>query len=252
MDMRYVEKINMDDINALALIALAGLIHASFQLSVSTLTLLSGHAIGAKTSRRRLLKLISGFTSGTVLMTALLLSGAVLWTQLLFKLEITPIAWASTCGFLIGLSLAIWIFYYRKGPGTSLWLPRGMARYLLGRTKATSSSAEALGLGMTSVVAELLFIAGPIAVTGLLLFELKPLSQLAGLSIYLLVSLLPFLFVAGRIAGGHSIAAIQRWRSANKGFLQFIAGLGLIVLAFCVYVSQLSESAAIMESGLYQ
>ena len=235
----------MDALTPLTAIALAGLIHASFQLSISTLTLLSGHAIGKKSTRTRLLKLVGGFSFGTVLMTLLILSSTALWLQITFGNNTPEIIWATVCGFLVGLSVAVWIFYYRREPGTSLWIPRGLARYLVHRTKATRVTAEALGLGMTSVIGELLFIAGPIIVSALLLIQLDPLLQVAGMGIYALCSLLPFLFVALLISSGYNIGKIQRWRMSNKGFLQFIAGLGLIVLAFCVYVSQVSQGAAV-------
>ncbi len=239
----------MDVISPLATIALAGLIHASFQLSISTLTLLSGHAIGKKASHLRLVKLVGGFSFGAVIMTLLIVSSTTLWLQIAFDRTVPPVAWATVCGFLVGLSAAVWLFYYRKEPGTSLWLPRGLARYLLNRTKKTRVTAEAIALGMTSVVAEILFIAGPIAVTALLLLQLKPQWQVAGIAIYAVTSLLPFLFVAARISGGYNISKVQRWRANNKGFLQFIAGCGLIVLAFCVYVNQVTDGAAIINGG---
>lgn len=239
----------MDAISPLATIALAGFIHASFQLSISTLTLLGSRAVGAKVTHVRLLKLVGGFTVGAVIMTLLVVSFAAWWLQAAFASTVPALAWAMVCGFLLGLCAAVWIFYYRREPGTSLWIPRGLARYLLSRTKATHVTAEALSLGMTSVLAELLFIAGPVVVTALLLIELDPHWQLAGLAVYALTSLLPFVVVSVLIANGYNIGKIQRWRSNNKGFLQFIAGCGLIVLAFCVYVNKVSDGAAFIGGG---
>lgn len=236
----------MDTITPLATIALAGLIHASFQLSISTLTLLGAHTVGARKAYIRLLKLVGGFTLGVVIMTLLLLSSLALWFQVGFGSDVPSPVWAAVCGLLLGLSVAVWIFYYRRESGTTLWVPRGLARYLSTRTKATRVTGEAFALGMTSVVAEILFIIGPLAVTGLLLIQLQPMLQLAGIATYGLTSLLPFIFVAARIADGHSISKIQRWRSENKGFLQFAAGLGLIVLAFFVYVNQVSGDSLSM------
>ena len=64
----------MDIPVSLAIVALAGLIHASFQLSVSVLTLLSGHTIGSKRSNAKLLRLTTSFVIGAGVMTVLLLS----------------------------------------------------------------------------------------------------------------------------------------------------------------------------------
>lgn len=235
----------MEAISPLASIALAGLIHASFQLSISTLTLLGSRAIGAKVSHMRLLKLVGGFTLGAVIMTLLLLSATALWFQITFGYIVPQLTWAMACGLLLGLGVAVWIFYYRREPGTSLWVPRGLAHFLVDRTKKTRITAEAFGLGVTSVLAEILFIGGPIIVAALLLIDLAPQWQLVGIVLYALTSLLPFAVVAALIASGYSISKIQRWRSNNKGFLQFIAGCGLIVLAFCVYVNQVSDGVAL-------
>lgn len=240
----------MDVIGSLAVIAFAGLIHASFQLSVSMLTLLSGHAIGAKTAHKRLLRLIGGFMAGVTVMTVLLVSFAALWFESSFKGNVPVLAWAAACGLLLSLGIAVWIFYYRREPGTSLWLPRSMARYLTGRTKAARFAAEAFGLGLTSVVAELLFILGPVIMAALVLTRLDPLWQLAGLGIYAFTSLLSLLIVAAIIGSGHSLSGIQRWRENNKGFLQFIAGCGLIILGFYVYVDQVTTVTVLAKGGL--
>ena len=45
------------------------------------------------------------------------------------------------------------------------------------------------------------------------------------------------------IGSGHTLARIQQWREANKHFMQFTAGAGLIVLGFFVYVYQVLGSS---------
>lgn len=223
----------------MAIVALAALIHASFQLSVSMLTLLGGHAIGKKAAHSMLLRLTNSFSLGVAVMTMLLLSFAVLILGYSFNGSVPPLAWAVSCGLLLGLGVAVWAFYYRREPGTSLWLPRSIARYLGDRTKATTQSAEAFGLGLVSVIGELLFILAPIVVSSLVLVHLEPLWQLTGIGLYTVISLLSLLIVNGLIGSGHKLSRIQKWREDNKRFLQFAAGSGLIVLGFYLYVDQL-------------
>jgi hypothetical protein len=43
---------------------------------------------------------------------------------------------------------------------------------------------------------------------------------------------LPLVYVAVLVSGGHRISTIQRWREANKTFLQVSSGGALIVLGF--------------------
>lgn len=225
-------------INSLAIIAFAALIHASFQLSVSMLTLMSGHAIGSKSSHTKLLRLTNTFSLGVAIMTLLLLSFIAFVLQQYFAGHVPTVAWASAAGLLLGLGVAVWVFYYRRKPGTSLWIPRGMARYLSDRTKNTKQSAEAFGLGMSSVIGELIFIFAPMAVSALALLQLDPGMQIVGIAIYTFISLLSLLIVNGLIGSGHKLSHIQKWREDNKRFLQFAAGSGLLILGFYLYVDK--------------
>jgi hypothetical protein len=236
-------------ISSLAIIAFAALIHTSFQLSVSMLTLLSGHAIGSKTAHTKLIRLTGGFSLGVALMTLLLLTFTAFVLQRSFGDDVPLLAWAVSCGLLLGLGVAVWIFYYRRESGTSLWLPRSLARYLSDRTKATKQSAEAFSLGLTSVLGELLFIFAPIIISALVLIQLEPWLQLVGIAIYTSISLLSLLIVGGLVGSGHKLSRIQKWREDNKHFLQFAAGSGLLILGFYVYVDQVVTVTAMAHGG---
>lgn len=228
----------MDILTSLLVIAFAGLIHASFQLSVSVLTLLSGHTIGAKRSHGRLLHLMSSYIAGTKVMTLLLVSFFALLAYELFGGEPPQIVWAVACGILVGLGIAVWMFYYRKEKGTALWIPRSFAVHLNDRSKATKTGAEAFSLGLTSVISELLFIIGPLVIAALTLLGLPPLWQLVGLALYTALSTIPSLIVWVLIGSGHKLSRIQAWRESNKYFLQFTAGTALLAIGFFVYVSE--------------
>lgn len=230
----------MSIIVSLAIIILAAFVHASFQLSVSVLTLLSSQTIGTKQSHSKLLRLTTSFMFGVGLMTLLILSFVSLILLNIFGAETPQIVWAITCGILAGMALTIWLFYYRRHEkGTSLWIPRGLANYLSDRTKATKLSAEAFGLGISSVVGEIFFIIAPILVSALVLIKLPSNWQLIGIGLYTLISLLSLLVVWVLISGGHSLSHIQKWRETNKYFLQFSAGAGLIILGFFVYTNEI-------------
>jgi hypothetical protein len=239
----------MNTLDSLIIVAAAALIHASFQLSVSVLTLLSSHTIGAKRSHKRLLGLSGAFTFGAAVMTVLILSTTGLIVQSVVTRSMEPGLWAVVTGLMFGLGLAVWIFYYRRGQGTALWLPRPLARYLSDRSKATKQSAEAFGLGLSSVVAELLFVFVPILVSALVLAKLAPQWQLAGLALYTRVSLSTLFGVYAQIGSGHKISRIQRWRDDNKRFLQFAAGGGLLVLGFYLYVDAELQPTVLAAAG---
>lgn len=233
-----------DSTTSFAIILLAGLIHASFQLSISVLTLLSGHALGRKTAHRRLLSLTGSFVLGAGIITIMLLSTLALVLSAALPSS-SPSLWALICGAVIGVGISVWLFYYRSGKGTSLWIPRGFAEYLHNRAKSTHIGPEAFALGIISVIAELLFIFAPLLVTALLLVHMAPDRQLLGIVGYSLVSLLPLLIVWLLIARGHKLSHIQRWRESNKKFLQFSAGSGLLILGVFVYVEQVVNAGAL-------
>lgn len=235
----------MDILTSLAIVAFAALIHASFQLSVSVLTLMSGHAIGTKKSNARVLRLTTSYTIGAGVMTLLLLSLVSLFFLHFFGSEVPLLVWALVCGLVLGIGIAVWLFYYRRDTdNTELWIPRAFAKFLSNRSKKTQQGAEAFSLGLTSVIAELVFIIPTLAIAALVLITLPPMWQLAGIGIYTVVSLLGLLIVWSLIGRGKSLARIQKWRSENKRFLQFSAGSALVVLGFFVYVSKILATAS--------
>lgn len=230
----------MDYLYPLATVAFAALIHASFQLSVSVLTLLGGHALGAKKSRARLLRLTTSYTVGAGVMTLLTLSFVSLIFLHLFGKEAPLYVWAICSGLVFGIGIAVWLFYYRRHTkGTELWIPRAFARHLHDRSKATHYGAEAFSLGLTTVVAELVFIIPSMTISALMLIHLPSEWQLAGITIYTVISMLGLLITWLLISRGRSIAQIQRWRTENKRFLQFSAGSALVVLGFFVYINKI-------------
>jgi hypothetical protein len=206
--------------------------------------LLSGHVIGAKRSQAKLLRLTTSFVIGAGIMTLLLLSFMSLVLLDFFWAETPQIIWAIACGLSVGVAVSIWLFYYRHEKGTTLWVPRCIASYLTERIKSTKLSAEAFGLGLSSVVGEILFIIAPLVMSALVLIQLPSLWQLVGIGIYTVVSMLSLIIVWVLIGSGHNLSRIQNWRETNKYFLQFAAGAGLIVLTFFVYVSEILSKAA--------
>lgn len=234
-----------------AIILLAATIHASFQLSVSMLTVMSGHALGKKRAHKRVLSLISGFVLGSITMIALTVSFLALLIQNLYPNGLPPLAWAGISGLMIGVGVAVWAFYYkRRDNGTVLWVPRQMARYLSGRARATKLAPEAFGLGLSSVIGELLFGLAPMLAAAALLSGLNTPLQLAGLATYTVVATLPLVIITLVVGGGRTLARVQYWRERNKRFLQFAAGSALIILGGYIYVDMILAQAVTISTGV--
>lgn len=241
---------NFDLVTSFSIVLLAAACHASFQLSISMLTLLSGHALGRKTAHMRLMSLVGSFILGAGIMTVLLLSSIAFTFGSLLPERTPLLVWAACTGGGVGVGFSVWLFYFRRESGTTLWIPRGLARFLSNRAKATKVSAEAFGLGLTSIIAELLFSFAPLAIAALVLVQLSPSWQLIGVLLYAGIALLPLMIVGILIGGGHKLSRIQRWRESNKRFLQFAAGSGLIILAAYVYVERVFTVAVAGSLGV--
>jgi len=194
--------------------------------------------MGAGKAKSKLLSITAGFVLGASVMTILLLSFTCLILTKYFEAKIPLIVWAISCGMAVGAALSIWIFYYRRDKGTTLWVPRSIAKYITIRAKKTKLSGEAFGLGLSSVFGELLFIITPIFISSLAILQLPgPNLQLLGILFYTIISMLPLFVVWMLINGGFSLGAIQNWRETNKHFLQFTSGIGLVVIAFFLSVN---------------
>ena len=103
----------MDTPVALGIIALAALMHASFQLSVSMVTLLSSHSIRNKFSGARTLRLAASFFLGTIVMTTLVVTLLAYIASVSYQGYVPNIVWSLVCGAMIGLGIAVWRLYYR-------------------------------------------------------------------------------------------------------------------------------------------
>ncbi len=228
----------MNTFDSFAILFLAGAIHASFQVSVSMLTLLSGHSFGRRVAHTRVMQLAMSFLGGTVVMTLLGLSfGALVFGNAYAVYGNQQTWWIGLSVLSVVVGIAVWITYYRRTKaGTELWIPRSMATFLRARTKATRSAPEAFGLGLVSVVAETLFVIAPLAIAAYIVAQMAAPLQLAGLAFYVAVANAPLLTIVMLIGGGHSVAKIQKWRERNKRFLQFAAGSALIILGVYFYV----------------
>ena len=110
-------------------------------------------------------------------------------------------------------------------------------------------SAEAFSLGLTSVCMELLFIITPAVAAAFAIIALPTDLQLAGVATYVVLASLSMLGVAAFIGSGHNISRLQRWREANKRFLQFAGGSALIVLAFYLYVNLVITPVVVARAG---
>lgn len=222
-------------------IGLFALVHAGFQLGVSVLTLLSGHSLGKSRSLQRTLGLNIAYIVGVVMITGLLLSLCLfIWEYVYYWPAQAVLAGLATACVFLGLLVIV--TYYRRGHGTSLWIPRSLADYLMQRAKHTKNTVESAVLGATTVVAELPFTIVVIAGSTYILQLFVGSRDLPNsIVLYSLAVAMPLMIVTILLAGGHPLSHIQRWRESNKVFLQSASAYGLFVVALFITVFYLGD-----------
>lgn len=230
----------------LLLVAFLAVLHASFQVSASVLTLLSGHSFVRSKAHRRLAALNLAYISGVFLATSLLVAGLTSAFILWLPYELINSLWLVLIGVAVTVGLMTILFYYRDGKGTKLWIPRAFARYLESRAKSTKNVIEATTLGIVSVFAELPFTAVLMVSTALVLANSVILDDHAlVIGLYAFVAVLPLIVIASLLSAGHKLSHIQRWRESNKQFLQFSSGVGLLAVAIFIWINYILFGSAL-------
>ncbi len=228
----------MITVSPIFIIAFAGLLHASFQLGVALLTLLSSHSLGSHRAFHKLMRLNVAYLLGASAVTVLLFS-AFGYVALLGTGQFAQLEWLVLSFLNMVIGLSVMLFYYRRSKGTGLWIPNSMAKYLTKRVKKTDNDAESFTLGAGSVLAELPFIVGPLSVAVLYSLSLDTADmQALALLTYCLIALSPLFAIVALVGAGHKISNIQKWREENKLFLQYCAGSGLIILGAFVFIDK--------------
>lgn len=224
------------DVLVIAFVLFAAAVHGSLQLALGTQVLSNTHALGARISHGKLLTLNLLYALGYALTVALVLSLlALLATRLGNPDHVSLLRLLAASLGLIGGAAAL-LFYFRGKKGTRLWLPRGAASYLDKRAQAAGRPSQALLLGVTAVVFELVFGVVPAlgAAVGLSSVQTEYLPYL--LAAYCLVASAPLILLTILIGGGHKISTLQRWREHNRTFIRTVIGFGMLVIGLYIYI----------------
>lgn len=213
---------------------LAAVVHATLQLELGTLLLLY-HASLGKHVRKKTRRLVSSYIAGigTLVFLSLAAIGFILdryFGKALYAEELLIVV-----GMLVALAVAAWLFYYRIGKSTELWLPRTVARFIDKRAKMTNSNTEAFSLGMLTSFAEMPFTLVLLVVAANGILKLPMLYQLLALVLYTLITIIPPIILRLSIRKGQTVVSVQRWRVKHKTFFRLLTGAGFVALGFFVF-----------------
>ena len=213
---------------------MAAVIHATLQLSLGALLLLY-HASLGKHVRKKTKNLVDSYIAGIGALVFLALGAVAFVLDRYFEKPLYVEELIIVIGMLVALAIAMWMFYYRRGKSTELWLPRSVARFIDKRAKTTNNNTEAFSLGVLTSLAETPWTIVLFVVAANSLLELPPLYQILALAVYTIVSIIPLAILRLVIRKGQTVVDVQRWRVKHKNFFRVLTGIGFITLAFFLF-----------------
>lgn len=224
----------MSDLLCIATVALVGVVQCSLQLSLGGLILLYHSSMG-KHRRKRTKHLASAYILGAITISFLAVCACGFLISTLFKGALKVEYLLICLGIFAASALVMWLFYYRRGRSTELWLPRSFARFIQKRARRTNDSIEAFSLGLLSSFAELPLSIALYVLAANCILSISAQYQLGVLFGYLLLITLPLLALKLRVKSGRNVVEVQKWRIRNKAFVRIISGGGFLVLAMFIY-----------------
>lgn len=216
--------------SAISVIVLAGVVHATLQLSLGALVLLYHESLG-KHIKIKTKRLASNYILGAMLLIGLFLTAVCYFISVLTAGNLSLKTLVIVTGILVALAISVCFFYYRSGRTTELWLPKTVSRYINRRARKTESNVEAFALGMLANFAELPFSLVLFLVAADSVLLLPAYWQILGIFLYTIIAILPLAVLRFSVKKGKTVAEIQKWRNKNKTFFKILAGCGFLTLA---------------------
>lgn len=224
----------MDMVIPFGEVVLAALVHASLQIQLGALLLLYHSSLG-KHVRKKTKTIVSSYIAGIGTLVFLAVAATCFVFDRYFGKALYPEEVVIVVGMLLALAIVMWVFYYRRGKSTELWLPRSVARFIDRRAKETNSNTEAFSLGVLTSLAEMPFTLVLFVVAANSILELAPLWQLVAVVLYTIITIIPPIILRLAVRHGETIANIQRWRVKHKTFMRVISGVGFLILGFFLF-----------------
>lgn len=134
-------------------------------------------------------------------------------------------------GIILVESIIIFLFYYRKGPSTALFISRRTARTLTAESKKISTRKDAFLLGFISEVPELIFTL-PIYILIVYILAYSTFIPTAiTIIFFIIISTIQFFIIRTAYRTSHNLATIQHFRIKAKPFIRVILSVCFLLLS---------------------
>ena len=227
----------MSVLTSLGIVVCAVLIVALMQL-IPSVFLLFSHYTSGKYSRNKASDLVLFFVLGTETMTTLVLTIMYfVLNALLSCVKISGAIWSWVGGgIIIALGILYFIFYFRKGKGTELFISRKCAKSFQKKILGIKERSDAFVLGLVSVLPEMIFTLPVYIVLALkiMMIDESAFARAGLIILTVLITLLPLAIIRVGLDFGHNLANIQRFRVKNKTFLRIVISILYIIMAVLI------------------
>lgn len=222
----------------LGIVILAMLIMGSLQLVPGVFALFYHYSLG-KYSKKQASILSLYFILGAEVVAACLFLSCFYLAYVFFfgfaRPETSFFAYF-IAGILIALGIMSLCFYFRRGSGTRLFIPRKTAVALDYSARTAKTRSDAFMLGALSGTYELVFTLPLYILTAVEIMEMNvdyfPSNLLT--IVYILVPTIPLFFIRWRFQTGHNLADIMKSRTRDKTFTRFILAFSFFTIAILI------------------
>ncbi|MBR3132039.1 hypothetical protein IKG33_01350 [Candidatus Saccharibacteria bacterium] len=228
----------MSVLTPLGILILAMLIMAFLELTPGVFILFYHYTIG-RFSRKSASRLSLFFILGTEIISACLFLSVYFLTSILFfdhpDLRNNVLTWIIV-GVLFALSFASFFFYFRRGPGTRLFIPREFANTLIHYAKTVKTTSDAFVLGALTGVLELMFTLPLYIITSAEIMRMNnmPLPNTLLTIIYILSPVVSLFIKRWLFQSGRNLAQIERSRIKDKNFTRVLLGSSYFIIAILI------------------
>ncbi|MCL2002308.1 hypothetical protein FWG76_02790 [Candidatus Saccharibacteria bacterium] len=224
------------------IVLFAACIHAMLQLGLGCVVLLYHHGKTQRKVHRNTHTLVSSFIAGVGVMSLLVLAAMAFVLSNTFDLHRAREFYLALAVAIFLVAILIWTVYYRRKNSTELWLPRSVAKFIGERARETKNPSEGFLLGVLSTFGELLFLLPVMLVASAALLNLPGGWELVALAGYVIISVLPLIFVRCFTHKIATIGEIQTFRNRHQRFIKAMSGAMFLIFSIFIIVFKLVET----------
>ena len=221
----------MSIIASVAILILSMLISFCLQLVPGTFAIFYHYALG-KTSAKKADDRALNFILGVEIFAT------IVWLVAYFSMfaffynlpSLKSIFMFILAGISFAEAIAVIFFYYRKGRATALFIPRGVAKGIIGRAEKSKSRSDCIFFGALIGLFELIFTFPLYFISASVLLDFDATLRVPIIIFYVLLSILPLLITLWAFKLGNNLADVERFRVKIKPLVKTILFFSFVTI----------------------